>query len=254
MVNEKIVFNALLITLFIISMLVFTFLFFISAPYGRFTRRGWGLRINPQLAWVAMESPAFFVIIICFLVGNRRNNLVANIFLIIWMLHYIQRTFIYPFLMRYKKNTFPVSVISFSVIFNTLNGYLNGRYLFYFSRPYEPGWLRDPRFITGVFIFIVGYIINIYSDRSLRRLRNPGEHTYKIPYGGFFEYISSPNYFGEILEWIGWAIATWSLPGFAFALFTIANLSPRAFSNHKWYIENFPDYPKKRKALIPFIY
>ena len=254
MINEKIIFNALLIALFIISVLVFVSLFFIPAPYGRFTRRGWGLRISPRLAWVAMEFPAFFVILICFLVGNRKNNLVANIFLIIWMLHYIQRTFIYPFLMRYKQKTFPVLVISFSVIFNTLNGYLNGRYLFYFSYPYEPEWLRDPRFITGVIIFIVGYIINIYSDRSLRRLRNPGEHTYKIPYGGFFEYISSPNYFGEILEWIGWTIATWSLPGLAFALFTIANLSPRAFSNHKWYIENFPDYPKKRKALIPFIY
>jgi steroid 5-alpha-reductase len=76
MVNEKIVFNALLISLFIISMLIFTFLFFVSAPYGRFTRRGWGLRINPQLAWVAMEFPAFFVILICFLVGNRKNNLV----------------------------------------------------------------------------------------------------------------------------------------------------------------------------------
>ena len=254
MVNEKTIFNALLITLFVISMLLFASLFFIPAPYGRFTRRGWGLRINPRLAWVAMEFPAFFVILICFLVGNRKNNLVANIFLIIWMLHYIQRTFIYPFLMRYRQKTFPVLVILFSVIFNTLNGYLNGRYLFYFSHPYEPGWLRDPRFITGVTIFIVGYIINLYSDQLLRRLRNPGEHTYKIPYGGFFEYISSPNYFGEILEWIGWAIATWSLPGLAFALFTIANLTPRAFSNHKWYIENFPDYPKKRKALIPFIY
>jgi 3-oxo-5-alpha-steroid 4-dehydrogenase 1 len=254
MISEKIIFNALLIVLFVISILTFASLFFINAPYGRFTRKGWGLRINPKLAWVSMEFPAFFVILICFLVGNRKDNLVANIFLIIWMMHYVQRTFIYPFLMRSMKKTFPVSVILFSVVFNTLNGYLNGRYLFYFSHPYEPEWLRDPRFVAGIVIFIAGYTINIYSDQLLRKLRNPGENTYKIPYGGFFKYISSPNYFGEILEWIGWAIATWSLPGAAFALFTIANLSPRAFSNHRWYIDNFPDYPKKRKALIPFIY
>lgn len=82
MVNGKTIFNALLIALFIISMLIYASLFFIPAPYGRFTRRGWGLRINPQLAWVAMELPAFFVILICYLVGNRKNNLVANIFYI----------------------------------------------------------------------------------------------------------------------------------------------------------------------------
>src|SRR3972149_9354124 len=99
MLNEKTIFNVLLVALFIISILIFALLFFISAPYGRFTRRGWGLRINPRLAWVVMEFPAFFIILICFLIGNRKDNLVANIFLIIWMLHYIQRTFIYPFLM-----------------------------------------------------------------------------------------------------------------------------------------------------------
>src|SRR4030042_2367727 len=110
MINEKIIFNALLISLFIISSLVFASLFFISAPYGRFSRAGWGLRINPRIAWIVMESPAFFVILVCFLVGNRKNNLVANIFLVMWMIHYVQRSFIYPFLVRYKQKTFPVSV------------------------------------------------------------------------------------------------------------------------------------------------
>jgi len=74
-----------------------------------------------------------------------------------------------------------------------------------------------------------------------------------IPHRGLFKYISCPNYFGEILEWTGWAIATWSIPGLAFAVFTFANLAPRAFSNHNWYKEKFSNYPEKRKALIPFI-
>ncbi|HSA16026.1 MAG TPA: hypothetical protein P5346_14880 [Spirochaetota bacterium] len=39
-----------------------------------------------------------------------------------------------------------------------------------------------------------------------------------------------------------------------FVLWTIFNLAPRARSNHKWYRDNFPDYPKERKALVPFIY
>jgi len=84
------------------------------------------------------------------------------------------------------------------------------------------------------------------------RRRKPGE--YGIPRGGVFEFVSCPNYLGEILEWTGWAIATWSLPGLAFALWTAANLIPRAYANHAWYRKTFPDYPGKRKALIPFVY
>jgi len=66
--------------------------------------------------------------------------------------------------------------------------------------------------------------------------------------------VASPNYFGEIVEWTGWALATWSLPGLAFALFTMANLVPRAHANRVWYIDTFPDYPRQRKRVIPFVY
>ena len=71
---------------------------------------------------------------------------------------------------------------------------------------------------------------------------------------GVFKWISCPNYFGEILEWIGWALATWSLAGLSFAVWAIANLVPRARANHKWYLENFAEYPRSRKALIPKIW
>jgi hypothetical protein len=56
---------------------------------------------------------------------------------------------------------------------------------------------------------------------------------------------------GEIIEWCGWALATWTFAGAAFAFFTIANLLPRALSHHRWYREKFPDYPRERKAIIP---
>jgi len=42
--------------------------------------------------------------------------------------------------------------------------------------------------------------------------------------------------------------------GLAFAVWTIANLAPRARSNHKWYRETFPDYPENRKALLPGVW
>lgn len=114
-------------------------------------------------------------------------------------------------------------------------------------------WMWDPRFIIGSILFITGVAINWQSDNLLIRLRKPGETGYKIPHGGFFRWVSFPNYFGEIIEWTGFAILTWSLPGLSFLLWSCANLIPRAISNHKWYLNQFPDYPKERKAVFPFL-
>jgi hypothetical protein len=85
-------------------------------------------------------------------------------------------------------------------------------------------------------------------------LRKPGETGYRIPNGWLFDRITSPNYFGEIVEWFGYALATWSPAGLAFALFTAANIGPRAFANRRWYRATFPEYPADRKALIPFVW
>ena len=46
-------------------------------------------------------------------------------------------------------------------------------------------------------------------------------------------------------------ISNQALAGWAFAVFTIANLAPRALTHHKWYRAQFPDYPPERRALIP---
>ena len=62
---------------------------------------------------------------------------------------------------------------------------------------------------------------------------------------------ANPNYLGEFIEWLGWAIMTWSWAGLVFFLWTVCNLFPRAISNHKWYQNKFTDYPKERKAVIP---
>lgn len=114
--------------------------------------------------------------------------------------------------------------------------------------------LLASEYVFAAVVFICGFIINMHSDSVLRSLRKPGELVYKIPQRGLFKYVTNAHYLGEILEWAGWALLTWSPAGLAFALFTVANLLPRAHANHKWYKSQFPGYPENRRVLLPYIY
>ena len=252
--NELTIFNGLLIFWFVLAVAVFVALFFVVAPYGRHSRSGWGYAINDSLGWVIMEAPAPVTFAVCFVLGNNNGTAVALAFLVLWEAHYLHRAFIYPFGLRGMVRRMPLAVMSFGFLFNMMNGYLNGRYIFTFSGGYSSEWLGDPRFIAGLILFIVGFFINRRSDQILRSLRRPGESGYNISHRGLYRWISCPNYLGEITIWIGWAVATWSLPGLVFAFWTMANLLPRARAHHAWYREHFPDYPPERKALVPGIW
>jgi len=251
--NEAIFYHWFLLVWTTLAVVICISLFFVNAPYGRHSRRGWGHNIDPKWGWFIMETPALLFPILFFLSSSRSQDITAILFLLMWEIHYVQRTIVFPLVMKKSPSRMPLLVMFMALFFNMSNGYLNGRFLFSLSEPYGSQWLSNPRFIIGATFFISGYIINIHSDSILRGLRKKSETDYKIPHGGFFRFISSPNYFGEILEWTGWAIATWSLPGTAFALWTVANLAPRAFANHRWYLKKFSEYPSQRKALIPYI-
>ncbi len=245
----------LMIVSLITSLGIFISLFFISAPYGRHVRSGWGPKLPNWLGWLLMESVSAIGFLVTFLVGDAPHTATIWVFLLMWEGHYIHRSFIYPFMLRDRQLKMPAAITLMAVAFNLSNSYMNGRYLFHFSgERYATDWLLDPRFILGAILFITGFTINRWADDTLLRLRLPGETGYKIPQGGLYRVISCPNYFGEIIEWIGWAVATWSLPGLIFAIWTFANLAPRAQSHHRWYHDHFSEYPKGRKALIPGIW
>ena len=224
---------------------------FITAPYGRHDRPGWGPTAPARATWLVMESPASLLFAAIFLLGAHRAEVVPIVLLGLWQLHYAQRAFVYPFLMR-GGTRMPIVLMLMAITFNTLNAYINARWISAFGT-YATGWLTDPRFLAGAALFLVGYAVNLHSDRTLRGLRRPGETDYKIPYGGAYRWVSCPNYLGEIVEWLGWALATWSLAGLAFALYTMANLAPRAIAHHHWYRKQFDDYPSERRALVPYL-
>lgn len=250
-------FNIFLLIMIIIAVIVFIALYFVTAGYGVFYNKKWGPTVPNKLGWILMESPVFVVMILLCVFSERSSNIVCLIFLILFEIHYFQRSFVFPFLIR-GKSKMPLSVIVMGVVFNVLNAIMQGGWIFYVSpeNKYELSWLLSPQFIIGTLIFFAGMLINIHSDYVIRNLRKPGDTRHYLPKKGMFKYVTSANYFGEFVEWLGFAILTWSLSGAVFAVWTFANLTPRAAKIYDNYKKEFGDEldTKKVKRIIPFIY
>ena len=212
--------------------------------------------VNGKLAWVIQEAPSLLIPLWCFLNGDEyvTDSTANRVLLMFFIGHYFNRTIIFPLQIRGGKPT-PFGVMLSAIFFTSTNGILQGKYLTKLYR-YDESHLSSPLFLFGSILFTCGFIINLHSDSILRNLRKPGETGYKIPHGGMFKYVSGANFFGEIMEWLGFAIASgFSLPAVSFAFATACNIAPRAVQHHQWYMTKFDDYEKLgRKAVIPFIY
>ena len=247
-------FNYLVYGWIAIAVIIFPVLLKVTAPYGRHTKSNWGPMIDNRLGWFIMEMPALVVFSWFMLKGENLSGTAVMVFFILWVIHYFHRAVIFPFRLRTGKKKMPVLIMVFALFFNLVNGFINGYWLGVLSEGYPASWLTDPRFIIGGAVFIAGFLINQYHDRILLNLRKNSNGGYRIPQGGLFRYISCPNFFGEIVEWGGFALMTWCLPTLSFFIWTFVNLVPRALDHHKWYKGYFSDYPEKRKAVFPFLF
>ncbi len=260
-------FYDLLFIMFLVGLVVFVSLYFVDAGYGKMRSDKWGPSMNNKVGWLLMECPVFFVVLYEYfksipMYGGVTMNAPYWVFFLIFELHYFQRSFIFPFLLK-GKSKMPFAIMIMSVVWNLINGYIQGYFLFHiapndptYSHIYTSAWLTDPRFIIGTLIFFTGWAINMHSDHVIRHLREPGDTNHYLPKKGLYKYVTSANYLGEITEWLGFAILTWSLAGLLFFWFSCCNLVPRANSIYHKYKEEFPDEfdRKKLKRIIPFIY
>ena len=236
-----------------IGLVSLPFLLRVTAPYGRHATEKWGPMISNRLGWIIQEAPSMIFLSIFFFTGSLTKTHTSYFFWGLWVVHYTYRSLIFPFRTKTTGKKIPLLIVASAIGFNFMNGFTNGSYLGSFGGNYADDYFTSPRFIIGILVFVVGVFINHQSDNILLALRKPGETGYKIPQGGLFRYISCPNLFGEMIEWIGFAIMVWSLPALGFAVWTVVNLTPRALDHHRWYLSRFPDYPEERKALVPFI-
>jgi len=256
------IFDYLLIIMSVLGIILFVSLQFITPAYGMTFNNRWGVSIRSNLGWFIMESPVFFAMLILYFISLyfhiRPFNIVTFAMFIFFEFHYFQRSFVFPLLMK-GQSKMPISIILLGVVFNTCNAVMQGGWLFYFCSPklYEISWLWSWQFILGTIIFLFGMVVNIYADRVIRALRSDvTDNNYYLPQGWPFTRISSANYFGEILEWLGFAILTWSVSGLVFLIWTFANIVPRSKAVYERYTQFFGDEftSLKRYRIFPGIY
>ena len=260
--TEMSTYEIILYTMVIAAVVVFIALFYFKAGYGYLGGGNWGPQISNKTAWVLMETPALAVMVWMLvryiLQGDSRGGNVA-VYAIsgLYILHYFQRSFIFPLLMR-GKGRMPVSIMSMGIVFNCINAWLIGQWLFVEcpEGAYGADWFKSGYFIFGTILFFVGMFINIQSDYIIRHLRKEGDTGHYIPDKGLYKYVTSANYFGELVEWTGYAILSMSPAAFVFVIWTFANLAPRSKALTEKYIEEFGEEYESlgRKNLIPFIW
>ena len=257
-------YDLFLLVMALLAVVVFVSLNFIEVGYGITIDKKWGVAINNKIAWFCMEAPVFILMTVLCLFSprmtpfNLSTSLVPFIIFLFFQTHYVRRSLIFPFLLR-GKSKMPVVVVLMGVLFNLCNAFMQGGWLFFKSPEsiYSISWLWTPQFIIGSVIFFGGMALNIQSDKIIQNLRKPGDTKHYLPSKGFFKYVTGAHYFGEVIEWIGFAILTWSLSGAVFALWTCANLVPRANAIYHKYKKIFGEETireKRLKRIFPYIY
>jgi 3-oxo-5-alpha-steroid 4-dehydrogenase 1 len=247
------IFTALLLAWTALAPVVALLLTRINAPYGRHGGTGAGPRVPARLGWFLMEVPAlvtFPVLALALSPGGVPGPVLA-LLLGLWVLHYGNRALVYPWRLK-GGSPLPVVILASGAVFNAINGTLLSLGFTVFGALPADWAAAGPAPGAGAALFLAGLGLNWHADAVLRALRRAGPG-YAIPRGGAYRWVSCPNYLGEMLEWAGFALASWSLPGLAFALWTAANLMPRALAHHRWYRRTFPDYPPGRRAVLPFV-
>mmetsp|Transcript_2573 Transcript_2573/g.9156 ORF Transcript_2573/g.9156 Transcript_2573/m.9156 type:complete len:298 (-) Transcript_2573:39-932(-) len=174
---------------------------------------------------------------------------VQTIMCALYVFHFLKREFETLFVHRFGTSTMPLR----NLFKNCGYYWLNSLLLAYFcNHPlYTPASL--PVQYVGIALFIVGELGNLHAHFVLRGLRKPGSTERNIPRGGLFELVSCANYFYEILAWTAFALLSQTVVAWLFMLQGAGQQWVWAKQKHARYRKEFTDYPRGRKALVPFL-
>ncbi|XP_012285387.1 very-long-chain enoyl-CoA reductase [Orussus abietinus] len=172
-----------------------------------------------------------------------------------WTIHYAKRLLETLFVHRFSHSTMPLR----NLFKNCSYYWLFTMYVAYHVN--HPLYTAPSQFqsMLGAALFAISELGNLSIHLALRNLRPPGTTVRKIPkptsnpFTLLFDLVSCPNYTYEVGSWIGFTIMTKCLPAGIFTLAGAYQMTVWALGKHKAYKKEFHDYPKSRKAIIPFI-
>ncbi|MCK7540483.1 MAG: hypothetical protein MZV63_61125 [Marinilabiliales bacterium] len=175
------------------ALIIFLVLLFVTAPFGRHSKRTWGPTIPDRLGWIIMEIPAPVIFFLLVVTGDAPKSVTVWTVTGLYLLHYINRAIVYPLRIRTTGKVMPLAVALMAVFFNFVNAGFLGYYTGSLHTRFTNDWLTDPRFIAGLAVFITGMAINLTSDEKLIHLRRRrASDGYQIPRGGLFEKSPAP--------------------------------------------------------------
>ncbi len=121
MMTEKL-FNQLLVAWMALAVVIFPILLRITVPYGRHTRSTWGPMVNNRLGWFLMELPVVVIFSWFFFRGNAVKSAPVYVFYGLFMLHYFNRIFIFPFRLRENGKQMPWMIAISPTVFSMATG------------------------------------------------------------------------------------------------------------------------------------
>ncbi|KAH9481823.1 Putative enoyl reductase [Psilocybe cubensis] len=177
------------------------------------------------------------------------------------MLHFAKRELETLYVHRFSNDTMPwFNIFKNSTHYWILSGVIFAadiyRPAFSATSPYIVNTIRDNEHFLwiGAGLWAFAELSNLHTHLTVSALRPPGTRKRGIPYGYGFNLVSFPNYFFETL---GWVVITGMSGSIGVAFFTVVSfytMAIWAIKKHKNYKKEFgKEYPRNRKAIIPFI-
>lgn len=240
------------------------------------TLQGLGLRtgdkvyikdLGPQIGWKTVFLAEYAGPLVVYLMFYTRPTIIygsassvplsltTHIAAGCYTLHYVKRLLETVFVHRFSHNTMPIR-----------NLFKNCSYYWGFTA-YVAYHINHPLYTSPCMCTVYGALAavllcelgNFSVHIALRNLRPPGTKVRKIPVADgnpltkLFDLVSCPNYTYEIGSWVSFSIMTSCLPAMLFAIAGAYQMTMWALGKHRNYKKEFKDYPKKRRAIFPFV-
>ena len=210
--------------------------------------------LGPQISWRGVfmaeyAGPLLIHPLIFSLYSEHSSGQYITLALVV--LHYLKREYETMYIHRFSAETMPLR----NLFKNCAYYWLVGGVLLA-ATTYSPRFAQEtyrfPKYQVLVWLF--SELCNYKSHVVLRDLRPPGTRERRIPHGFGFDLVSCPNYTFEILAWAATSAITQSWSCWAFTTLGALQMSQWALKKHRRYLKEFKDYPKERKAIVPYFF